>query len=203
MVERDRATSLWNIVAELPRELHSMVARIRNKILPTGELDDRASPELARIRHEIARLRSHITRSLENLMRRSEEAIQDELVTVRNDRFVIPVRSDHRARIQGVAHGFSSSGATVFVEPMETIDANNELQALQEMEQQEIAQDRFSRCPMIAGATAGVGIRLPGGRRTRLHRGQSRLSATLQLHCAGDRRAETAPEEADTKSRGL
>ncbi|HXM34904.1 MAG TPA: hypothetical protein VN920_06945, partial [Pyrinomonadaceae bacterium] len=142
--ERERATTLWKIVAELPRELHSLVARIRNKILPSGELDDRASPELARIRHEIARLRSHITRSLENLMRRSEEAIQDELVTVRNDRFVIPVRSDHRARIQGVAHGFSSSGATVFVEPMETIDANNELQGLREMEQQEIARILFA-----------------------------------------------------------
>src|SRR6202171_1696527 len=144
LAERERATTLWKIVAELPRELHSLVARIRNKILPSGELDDRASPELARIRHEIARLRSHITRSLENLMRRSEEAIQDELVTVRNDRFVIPVRSDHRARIQGVAHGFSSSGATVFVEPMETIDANNELQTLRESEQQEIARILFA-----------------------------------------------------------
>ena len=154
MAERDRATALWDIVAELPRELHSLVARIRNKILPSGELDDRASPELARIRHEIARLRSQITRSLENLMRRSEEAIQDELVTVRNDRFVIPVRSDHRARIQGVAHGFSSSGATVFVEPMETIDANNELQTLREMEQQEIAKILFALSDELRGATA-------------------------------------------------
>ena len=73
--ERERATVLWNIVAELPSELPSLVARVRNKILPSGELDDRASPELALIRHEIARLRSQITRSLGNLMRRSEEAI--------------------------------------------------------------------------------------------------------------------------------
>src|SRR2546423_9315894 len=117
LAEGEAAPILGEELATLPAELHSLVARIRNKILPSGELDDRASPELARIRHEISRLRSHITRSLENLMRRSEEAIQDELVTVRNDRFVIPVRSDHRARIQGVAHGFSSSGATVVVEP--------------------------------------------------------------------------------------
>src|SRR5207245_9190735 len=106
--------------------------------------DDRASPELTRIRHEITRLRSSITRALENLMRRSEEAIQDELVTVRNDRFVIPVRSDHRGRIQGVAHGFSSSGATVFIEPIETIETNNELQALREAELQEIAKILFA-----------------------------------------------------------
>jgi DNA mismatch repair protein MutS2 len=140
LAEREVVPILWEIVAELPRDLNSLVARIKNKILPGGELDDRASPELARIRHEIARLRSSITRSLEGLMRRSEEAIQDELVTVRNDRFVIPVKADHRGRLQGVAHGFSSSGATVFVEPIETIEANNELQALRETELQEISR---------------------------------------------------------------
>ncbi|HEY6188728.1 MAG TPA: Smr/MutS family protein [Pyrinomonadaceae bacterium] len=138
LAERDRAPVLWEAVEALPRELHSLAARVSSKILPSGELDDRASPELARIRHDIARLRSSITRSLEGLMRRSEAAIQDELVTVRNDRFVIPVKSDHRGRVQGVAHGFSSSGATVFVEPLETIDSNNELQALRETEEREI-----------------------------------------------------------------
>ncbi|HEX6626126.1 MAG TPA: Smr/MutS family protein, partial [Pyrinomonadaceae bacterium] len=79
-----------------------------------------------------------------NLMRRSEEAIQDQLVTVRNDRFVIPVRSDHRGRVHGVAHGFSSSGATVFVEPLETIESNNELQALRETEEREITRILFT-----------------------------------------------------------
>ena len=77
-------------------------------------------------------------------MRRSEEAVQDELVTVRNDRFVIPVKADHRGRLQGVAHGFSSSGATVFVEPIETIEANNELQGLRETELQEISRILFA-----------------------------------------------------------
>src|SRR5215813_13785267 len=128
LVEREKFPLFWAIVSELPRDLHSLAARIKNKILPSGELDDRASPELARIRHEITRLRSSITRSLENLMRRTEDAIQDDVVTLRNDRFVIPVRSDHRGRVQGVAHGFSSSGATVFIEPLQTIDENNELQ---------------------------------------------------------------------------
>ncbi|MEP6920266.1 MAG: Smr/MutS family protein [bacterium] len=143
IAERDASPVLTEIVAELPRELNSLIARIANKILPTGELDDRASPELARIRHEITRLRSSITRSLESLMRRTEEAVQDELVTIRNDRFVIPIKSDHQGRIKGVAHGFSSSGATAFVEPIETIDANNELQSLRESEAQEIARILF------------------------------------------------------------
>ncbi|HLL74744.1 MAG TPA: Smr/MutS family protein, partial [Pyrinomonadaceae bacterium] len=138
--ERDECPVLWELVADLPRELYSLAARVTSKILPGGELDDRASPELARIRHEINRLRSSITRSLEGLMRRADEAIQDSLVTVRNDRYVIPVRSDHRGRVAGVAHGFSSSGQTVFVEPLETIDANNELQTLREAEEREVTR---------------------------------------------------------------
>lgn len=140
LAERDNAPVLWNLIGDLPTELNRLIAKIANKILPTGELDDRASPELANIRHDITKLRSRITRTLENLMRRSEESIQDELVTIRNDRFVIPVKADHRGRINGVAHGYSSSGATAFVEPLETIDSNNELQALHEAEAREIAR---------------------------------------------------------------
>src|SRR5215210_7057951 len=138
--EREAAPVLWEVVEALPRTLPGLSARVFSKILPSGELDDRASPELARIRADIVRMRSTITRSLETLMRRSEEAIQDSLVTLRNDRFVIPVRSDHRGRVAGVAHGFSSSGATVFVEPLETIESNNELQALRETEEREVAR---------------------------------------------------------------
>ncbi|HEX6183276.1 MAG TPA: endonuclease MutS2 [Pyrinomonadaceae bacterium] len=138
--EREAAPVLWGVVEGLPRTLPGLASRVFSKILPSGEVDDRASPELARIRADIVRMRSTITRSLETLMRRSEEAIQDQLVTLRNDRFVIPVRSDHRGRVAGVAHGFSSSGATVFVEPLETIESNNELQALRETEEREVTR---------------------------------------------------------------
>src|SRR5262245_35679475 len=78
LAERESSPILWNSVENLPRELNSLIARVTNKILPTGELDDRASPELARIRQEISSLRTRITRSLESLMRRSAESIQDE-----------------------------------------------------------------------------------------------------------------------------
>ena len=153
--ERENVPVLWALVESLPRDLNTLVARITNKILPDGELDDRASPELADIRHEIASLRSRITRSLESVMRRSSEAIQDELVTMRNDRFVIPVKADHRGRVAGVAHGYSSSGATAFVEPLETIDANNELQGLREAEAREIAR-------ILSGLTEELRAQLPG-----------------------------------------
>ena len=154
LAERDNAPVLWQLVENLPRDLNAIVARVTNKILPSGELDDRASPELASIRHEITVLRSRIARSLEGLMRRSPEAIQDELVTIRNDRFVIPVKADHRGRVQGVAHGYSSSGATAFVEPLETIDANNELQSLHESEAREIAR-------ILSGLSAELRAQLP------------------------------------------
>ena len=144
LAEREACPALFEIVGALPVDIGKLVARVAKKILPSGELDDRASPELGRIRRELASARSRITRSLESLMRRSSEAIQEELVTVRNDRFVIPVRADHQARIKGVAHGSSSSGATIFVEPLETIDGNNELQTLREAEQREIAEILFA-----------------------------------------------------------
>ncbi len=163
LAEKNSAPTLWELVDNLPRDLNSLVARVTTKILPTGELDDRASPELGRIRHEITVLRSRITRTLEGLMRKSEEAIQDELVTIRNDRFVIPVKADHRARVKGVAHGYSSSGATAFVEPLETIDANNELQGLHEAEARETARILFAlseelraQLPAIELAAAAV-----------------------------------------------
>ncbi|HEY8225014.1 MAG TPA: Smr/MutS family protein [Pyrinomonadaceae bacterium] len=163
LAEREAVTTLWEIVETLPRDLNSLVARVSAKILPNGEVDDRASPELGRIRHEITLLRSRITRTLENLMRKSEQSIQDELVTVRNDRFVIPVKADHRGRVKGVAHGYSSSGATAFVEPLETIEANNELQGLHEAEAREVARILYaltaelrSQLPAIELATAAV-----------------------------------------------
>ncbi|HKG13416.1 MAG TPA: endonuclease MutS2 [Pyrinomonadaceae bacterium] len=155
--EREAAPVLWSVVEELPRTLPGLAARVFSKILPSGELDDRASPELARIRADIVRMRSAITRSLETLMRRSEEAIQDQLVTLRNDRFVIPVRSDHRGRVAGVAHGFSSSGATIFVEPLETIESNNELQALRETEEREVTRILYTLTEELRAEIHAIG----------------------------------------------
>ena len=112
----------------------------RNKIQPDGKLEDRASPELARVRREIEKQRRLIQESLRGYLRRLAEggAVQDELVTIRGERFVIPVKAEQKRRVQGVVHGASSSGQTVFVEPLETIEQNNELVRLLEEEQAEI-----------------------------------------------------------------
>src|SRR5271165_3948143 len=112
----------------------------RNKIQPDGTLEDRASPELARIRREIEKQRRVIQESLRGYLRRlaGDGAVQDELVTIRGERFVIPVKIEQKRRVQGVVHGASSSGQTVFVEPLETIEQNNELVRLLDEEQAEI-----------------------------------------------------------------
>jgi DNA mismatch repair protein MutS2 len=112
----------------------------RNKIEPDGTLEDRASPELARIRREIEKQRRGIQESLRGYLRRLAEggAVQDELITIRGERFVIPIKIEQKRRVQGVVHGASSSGQTVFVEPLETIEQNNELVRLLDEEQAEI-----------------------------------------------------------------
>ena len=112
----------------------------RNKIQPDGTLEDKASPELSRIRREIEKQRRTIQESLRGYLRRLSEGgtVQDELVTIRGERFVIPVKVEQKRRVQGVVHGASSSGQTVFVEPLETIEQNNELVRLLEEELSEI-----------------------------------------------------------------
>jgi DNA mismatch repair protein MutS2 len=133
----------WETVHGLSQNIGDftlLLRYFRNKILPDGTLDDRASPELARIRREIERQRRTIQQSLQSYLRRLADggAVQDELITVRGERFVIPVKVEQRRRVQGVAHGASSSGQTVFMEPLETIEQNNELVRLHDEEQGEI-----------------------------------------------------------------
>lgn len=138
--EKDAAPALWKFVEDVPRHLTKAVDEIKRKILPGGEIDDDASPELATIRREINSQRVRLTKTLESAMRAAGSAIQDEIVTIRNDRFVIPVKADLRGKVGGVAHGFSSSGATVYIEPFQAIEANNELQNLKGKEERETAR---------------------------------------------------------------
>ncbi len=141
--EKEFAPVIWQIVEHIPPTLLAVIDKINKKLLPGGEIDDKASPELARIRHEINLQRGRITKTLESAMRLAGTAIQDAIVTVRNDRFVIPVKVDFKGKVAGVSHGFSSSGGTVFVEPLDTIEANNELQNLKGKEEREIARILF------------------------------------------------------------
>jgi len=138
--EKEFCPTLWEIVSSFSPRLSTATGEISRKILPGGEIDDSASPELAKLRREINSRRAQLTRTLESAMRNAGNAIQDAIVTVRNDRFVIPVKADFKGKVAGVAHGFSSSGQTVYVEPLDTIDANNEIQNLKGAEEREIGR---------------------------------------------------------------
>ncbi|HEV2350356.1 MAG TPA: endonuclease MutS2 [Terriglobia bacterium] len=121
-------------------DFRELVRHLDGKILPDGSVDSSASKELARIRRTTDRLRGEVQSTLEKLVRQfsHDEVLQDAVVTLRNERFVIPVRNEEKRRVGGVVHGTSSSGATVFVEPLETVPMNNELVELQEREFAEI-----------------------------------------------------------------
>jgi DNA mismatch repair protein MutS2 len=133
-------------ITETIPNLRAIYQRLRGRISPAGEIEDFASPELREVRFQISKLRSQIQRSLETILKRAEEAhaLQDEFITIRNERYVIPIRNDNRGAVAGVVHGMSSSGQTAFVEPLETIGLNNELVRLRELEQVEITKVLFS-----------------------------------------------------------
>jgi DNA mismatch repair protein MutS2 len=135
--------SEWKTVTALSEgiaDFSDFLRGFRNKILPDGTLDDRASPELSRIRREIEKQKRQIQESLRGHLRKLAEGgtVQDELVTIRGERFVIPVKVEQKRRVPGVVHGASSSGQTVFVEPLETIEQNNELVRMIEEELAEV-----------------------------------------------------------------
>lgn len=135
-----KLTGLSELSATLTASLRPLAESIERKIMPDGSLADDASPELHRIRREQERQQRVIEESLRSALRKlsGEGSTQDDLITIRGERFVIPVRSELKRRVSGVIHGASSSGQTVYVEPLETIEQNNELVRLLEEEQAEI-----------------------------------------------------------------
>jgi DNA mismatch repair protein MutS2 len=121
-------------------DLRHLLAGIHGKILPGGEIDDNASPELRVIRRDLTERRARIHRALESILRSRAQAVQEEIITFRNGRFVIPVRTDSRNQVPGVVHGLSSSGQTTFVEPLTVINQNNDLVRLRELEEIEVSR---------------------------------------------------------------
>jgi DNA mismatch repair protein MutS2 len=130
---------LMRLAARIP-DLRHVLAGIHGKILPNGEIDDNASPDLRILRRDLAERRSRIHRTLGSIIRGQGQAVQEEIITFRNGRFVIPVRTDSRGQIPGVVHGLSSSGQTTFVEPLTIINQNNDLVRLREQEEIEVSR---------------------------------------------------------------
>ncbi len=116
------------------------IRAVRRAIEPSGDVSDRASQALSDIRESLRRQRARLRASLEGLTRGRDTAkyLQDQIVTDRNGRYVVVVRAEHRDAIPGIVHGSSTSGASLYVEPLGTVDLNNDVVALVEREKQEI-----------------------------------------------------------------
>ncbi len=121
-------------------DFRGLLRDLDGKILPDGSVSDHASVALSRLRRDIERQKKAIRESLERFLRshREEGVLQEEFVTIRNERFVVPVIAGQKRKLDGVIHGASSSGHTLFIEPLETIDLNNELVRLSEEEAREV-----------------------------------------------------------------
>ncbi len=121
-------------------DLRALVAELAGRILPNGEISSLASTALSRIRRHIDRQRVVVEASLERFVRKYAAlgVLQDKYVTMRNGRTVVPVKAQWKAQVDGIVHGASGSGQTVFVEPLDTIVQNNRLVRLREEEQAEI-----------------------------------------------------------------
>ena len=133
-------------------DLRPLRREIRRTILPSGEISDDASPELKRIRSALGRARESIQKTLERILRERGLPPGEDYVTLRNDRFVIPVRAAERRAVQGVVHAASATGQTLFVEPLETVELNNKLVQLREDEHAEIARLLESLTRMLRDA---------------------------------------------------
>src|SRR5207253_9441081 len=116
------------------------IAQTRDKIDPSGEVVDHASPELRMIRDRLRKQRTRLRSTLESYLRGKETAkyLQDQVVTERNGRYVLVVKAEQRGGIPGIVHGASASGASLFLEPLSTVEINNDIVTLEQQEAEEV-----------------------------------------------------------------
>lgn len=140
---RDKSAGLETAIDDLFFSLSPnkyLEDRITNAILSDDEMSDNASPELKNIRRKMRQQDAKIRDQLEKLLRSPtyKNSLQEAIVTQRNGRFVVPVKSEHRAEVAGMVHDTSGSGSTVFIEPASVVEANNEIKVLESRERDEI-----------------------------------------------------------------
>jgi DNA mismatch repair protein MutS2 len=140
-VRRARASfPLLGAIVEPAASFEREIADVRRKIDPGGDVVDDASPELRSIRERLRKQRSRLRGTLESYLRGKDTAkyLQQQVVTDRNGRYVLVVRAEHRTAIPGIVHGSSASGASLFLEPLSTVEINNDIVALEQQEHEEV-----------------------------------------------------------------
>lgn len=139
-------------------ECRDVEAKISSSIISEDEIADSASPELSDIRRKIRRAGDRIKDTLNQMIHSPHylKFLQDPIVTLRNDRYVVPVKAECRSDVPGIVHDMSASGGTVFIEPSGVVDANNELQALSVKEKGEIEKILAQLTALVAEVSEAV-----------------------------------------------
>lgn len=122
------------------------------------EVKDEASPELARIRRDLSRTQEKLKEKLNSILLRFKNYLQEPIITIREGRMVIPVKEEHRKRVKGFVHDQSASGATLFIEPLETLELNNRIRELDIRQRKQIER-------ILQEITALIGRRIEGIRK--------------------------------------
>jgi len=153
-VARVDGTPALSALASRVEDTTAVAVVIRRALLPSGELSDDASPRLAELRRALVRLRAQLTSVMEGYLRsaESDRLLQDRIVTTRNDRYVLLLKSEQKAKLPGIIHGSSGSGASLFVEPLPAVELNNDIVELQDSERREVVR-------ILQELTARVGER--------------------------------------------
>jgi DNA mismatch repair protein MutS2 len=153
-VARVDGTPALSALASRVEDTTAVAVVIRGRSCPSGELSDDASPRLAELRRALVRLRAQLTSVMEGYLRsaESDRLLQDRIVTTRNDRYVLLLKSEQKAKLPGIIHGSSGSGASLFVEPLPAVELNNDIVELQDAERREVVR-------ILQELTARVGER--------------------------------------------
>ena len=134
------AVPILRSIADTTASFDREIKDVRGKIDPAGEVSDDASPELRSIRDRLRKQRARLRGTLESYLRGKDTAkyLQQQIVTDRNGRYVLVVRSEHRSAIPGIVHGSSGTGASLYLEPLSTVEINNDIVALEQQEAEEV-----------------------------------------------------------------
>ncbi len=138
--------------------LKALEERISVSIISEEEMSDAASAELSSIRKRITRQGQHIREQLDAMLKNknTQKFLQENLVTMRDGRYVVPVRSEHKNDVPGLVHDTSATGQTFFIEPMSVVEANNEIRVLKAKEQAEIERITRELSEQIAGSAESI-----------------------------------------------